>query len=72
MLRVAVVGSVTTGAGFLVADDVFRLDSRIILHEPLAEVSCKPEGILEVGAVVQRVLGYLYLNVRRAVIVAAF
>ena len=54
MLRVAVVGSVTTGAGFLVADDVFRLDSRIILHEPLAEVSCKPEGILEVGAVVHQ------------------
>ena len=54
------------------ADDVFRLDSRIILHEPLAEVSCKPEGILEVGAVVQRVLRDLNLYVCRGVVVAAF
>ena len=53
------------------ADDVSRLYGRVVLHEPLAEVSRKPEDLLEVGAVVQSVLGDLNLYVRRAVIVAS-
>ena len=38
----------------------------------LAELYGKPEGLLEVGAVVQRVLGYFYLDIRRSVVVASF
>ena len=38
----------------------------------LAELYGKPEGLLEVGAVVQRVLRYFYLDIRRSVVVASF
>ena len=72
VLRVAVVGSVAAGASLLVADDVSRLYGRVVLHEALAEVGRKPEGLLEVGAVVQRVLADLYLYVRRLIVITSF
>ena len=40
--------------------------------EKLTELYGKPEGLLEVGAVVQRVLRYFYLDIRRSVVVASF
>ena len=71
VLRVAVVGSVTAGASLLVADDVSRLYGRVVLHEPLTELHRKCKCTLEVLAVRKTVLRYLYLNVRRAVIIAS-
>ena len=72
VLRVAVVGGVPAGVSLLVAYHVLRLDSRIVLHQPFAEVGGKPERRLKVSAVVQSVLRYLYLYVSRIVVVAPF
>ena len=57
---------------FLVAYHVFGEYRWVVLHEALTELYGKPEGLLEVGAVVQRVLGYFYLDIRRSVVVASF
>lgn len=71
VLRISVIRSVPAPARFLVADDVLRANGRIVLHQPFAKVSGKPESFLEILPVVQRVLGYLYLDIRRIIVVTS-